>query len=127
MSRLYLSIFLSTYSDKRASNATSLNNFKWNRDINGIDATNPASRAFVVDATSSLTLFDDAEAKKLVYIESDQEVELTINGETALTLKPVIINDSKFPGIFLQTSDITSIAVNNAGAEDANIFLITVE
>lgn len=58
MSKLNFLVFLNTYSDARASNAPSLSNFKWTREIEGIPAANPTSEAFVLAPGESKTLFN---------------------------------------------------------------------
>ena len=44
MSKLTLSVNLSTYDDTVPSNAPSLQNFKWNRDLNGLSVSDPSSQ-----------------------------------------------------------------------------------
>lgn len=128
MSKLNLSILLSTYSDKRSSNAPALNNFKWARNISGIDAKNPSSQTITLAPSATLTLFTGSAIKKLVYLETDKEVNAAVNGAANISIKPIVINDSTFPGILLRTSDITSLAVTNPSAtESLTIFLATVE
>lgn len=57
MSKLSFLVFLNAYSDSNASNAPSLSNFKWNRNIDGIPASNPISEAFSLAPNESKTLF----------------------------------------------------------------------
>lgn len=128
MSKLNLSVYLSTYSDSKASNAPSLQNFKWNRSINGVEAQNAVSMTVTLAAGQTRTLFTGTAVKKLVYLETSGEITHAINGETASPLKPIVINNSTKPGILLRTSDITSLEVTNPSlTEEVTIFLATVE
>lgn len=128
MSKLNLSVFLSTYSDKRASNAPSLTNFKWNRAVAGIDAANVLSQTATLAPSESVTLFTGSAIKKLVYLETSHEITVTANAEDPAPLKPIVVADATFPGILLRTSDITSLVVTNPSTtESVTIFLATVE
>lgn len=51
-------VFLNTYSDQHSSNNPSLNNFKWDREINGLPVSNPLSQAFTLAPGESKTLFN---------------------------------------------------------------------
>jgi hypothetical protein len=126
MANMNLLVLLSTYSDKKASNSPSLSNFKWSRDIPGISADNPSSQNHTMAAAAVLSVFTGA-SKKLLYIESDQEVELTINGGDPITLKPVVINTSKYPGMLLLSADIASLSIENVSAEEAQLFIASIE
>ena len=57
MPNLILSIFLQAYEDLHSSNAPSLSNFRWDRNLNSIPANNPLSNAFVLAPGESKTLF----------------------------------------------------------------------
>lgn len=128
MSKLNLSVYLSTYSDSKASNAPSLQNFKWNRSINGVEAQNAVSMTVTLAAGQTRMLFTGAAVKKLVYLETSGEITHAINGATPSPLKPIVINNSTKPGILLRTSDITSLEVTNPSlTEEVTIFLATVE
>lgn len=128
MSKLNISVFLSTYSDDKASNAPSLTNFKWNRSISGIDAVNAVSMNVTLAPGETKTLFTGAAIKKLVYLETSAEITHAINGAAASQLKPIVINNSVKPGILLRTSDITSLVVTNPSlTASVTIFLATVE
>lgn len=128
MSKLNLSINLSTYTDSKASNAPSLSNFKWSRSLSGIAAANPVSQVFTVAPNSTLTLFTGSAVKKLVYLETNSEIDISLNGAAVTKLKPIVVNNSVHPGVFLKTSDITSLVVtNNSLTESATVFLAAVE
>lgn len=131
MSKLNISINLNTYSDRRASNAPSLVNFKWNRTINGIDAENPTGMTVTLAASETRTLFDGETPKKFIYLETDGEISYIANdnsGENPDTIKPIVINDSIMPGILLRSSDINKLVVTNlSSTKDVTIFLAVVE
>lgn len=58
MSKLNFLVFLNTYSDPSASNNPSLSNFKWNRDVSGLPASNPLSEAFSLAPAESKDIFN---------------------------------------------------------------------
>jgi hypothetical protein len=126
MANMNLLVLLNTYSDKKASNNPSLANFKWARDISGISAEDPSSQTHTIAAAGTVSALSGG-TKKLVYIESDQEVELTINGGDPITLKPVIVNTSKYPGILLLTADISTLSIENVSADEAQVFVASIE
>lgn len=81
MSKLNFLVYLNTYSDARSSNAPSMSNFKWTREIEGIPAGNPLSEGFSLAPGETKTLFDGTRT-------------LASNSSTAwdLTLKPLSTN-----------------------------------
>lgn len=52
-----LIVHLNAYNDKNSSNSPSLNLFKWNRDLQGLDISEPESKSISLPAGQSLTLF----------------------------------------------------------------------
>ncbi len=57
MNKLNLLVHLNGYQDANASNNPSQNNFKWNRDIQGINITEPASKSLTLPAGQTASLF----------------------------------------------------------------------
>lgn len=57
MSKLNLLVHVNAYEDSNATNNPSRNNFKWNRDHQGIDISEPTSQSVSLAAGQSLTLF----------------------------------------------------------------------
>lgn len=57
MSKLNLLIHVNAYEDSNPTNNPSRNNFKWNRDQQGIDISEPTSQSVSLPAGQSLTLF----------------------------------------------------------------------
>lgn len=127
MANMNLLVALNTYSDANASNNPNLSNFKWSRDIVGFPVSNPVSQVLTLAPGASVTIFTSA-AKKFVYVESDFDVNLAINGGSALTLKPYVINTSKVPGTFMLKSAFTALVITNpSGTDTANVFVAHAE
>lgn len=57
MSKLNLLVHLNAYQDQNPSNNPSMNNYKWNRDIQGIDIDEPESKSLSLPAGQSVTIF----------------------------------------------------------------------
>lgn len=128
MSKLNLLVVLNSYSDSRASNAPNLVNFKWARDIQAISADGLLSQSLVIPASGTVTLFTGASpAKKFVYVEAAAHVTMLINGTINEDIKPFVNGTSVQPGLFMRTSDITSLAITNPGTEEVEIFFAAVE
>jgi hypothetical protein len=75
-------------------------------------------------------------AKKLVYMESDQDVALTINGVSGVyAINPLLTCECASnrtlnqytPGMFMQTSTIYSLSITNTSINTANVFFASVE
>lgn len=128
MSKLNFSVILNSYADSNSSNAPSLTNFKWNRENIGLTAKNPLCQTISIAASASRTIFSGSDIKKLVYIESNKLCNLTINGTINHSVKPLVINNSTLPGVFLNSSDITSLVIANPSATEAlEVLLIAIE
>lgn len=84
MSKLNFLVSLNTYSDPNASNAPSLNNFKWTRDIGGIPVSNPISSELSLAPGESKILFSGSRT-----LLSDNTTNYS------LTLKPLSSNTYK--------------------------------
>lgn len=57
MPNLNFLVFLNAYSDANSSNAPSLSNFKWNREVNGLSVNNPQSLEFSLAPGETKSLF----------------------------------------------------------------------
>lgn len=70
-------------------------------------------------------------AKRLVYMESDQHITMTINGLTGDEIDPIVgptpCAGSIDPGIFLRTSTMYSLSITNVSINPANVFFASVE
>ena len=128
MANLQLLVNIGSYSDTSPSNAPSMQNFKWTRAINALTAANPQSEQAQVAISGSATLFSGSSVKRIVYLETDIAVQLTINGGTPFTVSPLIQTGGNFPGMYLSTEGITSLVVTNPSSTAvANIFMASVE
>lgn len=132
MSILNLSVNLSSYQSSgsgcNVSNNPSMINFKWNRAIQGINSDNVLSQSLVVPVSSSKTLFTGAAVHKFLYLETNSELTLLINGSISVVVKPFVNGSVVSPSVFMLTSDITSVVATNASADDeAEVFFATAE
>jgi hypothetical protein len=75
--------------------------------------------------TQAIAIYSSA--KQLVYLESDSPVHVIVNGVDIGVVKPIVINNTVSPGVFMLNSTVYSLSVNNAGLNPANIMLIAVE
>lgn len=57
MNKLNLLVHLNGYQDTNASNNPSQNNFKWQRDLQGVNISEPASKSLSLPAGQSISLF----------------------------------------------------------------------
>lgn len=126
MSTLNAQIFLNTFSDSVSSNAPSLNNVRWCRDLINIAVSNAQSQNLGVPQGQSVSLVNQSVPKRLVYIECDQEVTLTIGSETVV-ISPIITGTNILPAIYLSTNHTLVMSVMNNGSVDANLFIISAE
>jgi hypothetical protein len=78
--------------------------------------------------TVSLNGGTDRVVYSFIYMETDSQVSVLINGTETLVINPIIIGTSIFSGILMLTCDITSLVVTNASATNpADIFFAAVE
>lgn len=66
-------------------------------------------------------------AKQLVYLESDNKVDVILNGINIGKIEPFIIGAQVSPGVFMLKSTIYSLSILNNGLNTANIMLIAAE
>jgi hypothetical protein len=124
MATMNLLVFLNAYSDKKPSNSPRLSNIKWSRDLTGLSVSNPSSQEYTLAASGAATLSN----KKFVYIESSEELELTINGGDPITIKPFVVNTTTFPGVFMLHAEITSLVITNpSSTEEASVIVHSAE
>jgi hypothetical protein len=126
MAFMNLLVFLSSYSDPKGSNSPALSNFKWSREIDGLQVSNPSSQVLTIPANGSATVFTGAQ-KKFLYVESDLQANLTVNG-SAISIKPYVINTSTKPGHFLMGGDVNSLVIANPSTTDSiTVFIASAE
>ena len=127
-----LSINLTTYNSSGSGCSVTNNpqqiNVRWNRAISGIPSDNVLTQSLIVPVSSSVTLFSGSDIHKFTYLETDSQLTLLINGSITIVVKPFINGTVKSPGVFMMTSDITSIVLTNASSTDeANVFFSSIE
>ena len=67
-------------------------------------------------------------AKSLIYMESDQNLTVTLNGGSpGPTIVPVVSNGAVFPGMFLLNGITYSLSVTNNSINTANVTLLSAE
>jgi hypothetical protein len=67
-------------------------------------------------------------AKQFIYIESDQKINITINGASIVNqIVPIVVGSAVKPGIFMNNAIIKSVSLENKSTETANIFIVTAE
>lgn len=67
-------------------------------------------------------------AKTFVYMESDQNLTITLNGGSpGPTIVPTVINGSAYPGAFLLNGVVYSCSVTNNSINVANVTLLSAE
>jgi|SRR5581483_3149586 len=121
-------VFLNSYADAISTNSPSMNNFKWDRNVNGLSVNNPTSLTAQIAASGSQTLFTGGNTKRMVYLEVDQICTVTINGSITFTVKPLVQGTNVYPGVLMLVSDITSLSVTNtSGTTAANVFMAAIE
>jgi hypothetical protein len=65
-------------------------------------------------------------SKSLIYLEVDQNCDLTINS-TLNKVKPIFSNNKMNPGFFVNTSDMYFASIKNTSIYPATVFVATVE
>lgn len=75
--------------------------------------------------TNAISIYSSA--KSFVYIESDKNVSVLINGSLAVKIEPFVIGSTIQPGVFMLKSTVYSLEVQSASIDTANLFLATVE
>lgn len=73
----------------------------------------------IPDPYAGVTLF------KFLYLETDKECEIIINGTIRNIIKPVVINGSAKKGVFLISADINDVNVVNHNNSSLIIYFIT--
>lgn len=80
MPKLNFLVYLNSYSDYQSSNDPSLNNFKWNREIDGLCVTNPLSQAFTLAPGQTQILFNGSRT-----LTQDSTTEYSLSQVTLTT------------------------------------------
>jgi len=128
MSNMNLVLELKGY-DGNDTNACR-SNFRRNAQYIGIETSEEIVQEVVVPASSSVTLFSVsvANAKKLVYLESTLECDITVNSVLESSIKPIAVGDSSLRGVFLKSSDIESLEItNNDATSSLTVYYIAIK
>ena len=64
--------------------------------------------------------------KTMIYLESDEEVTATVNGND-IKIKPIKTGCNISPGVLLLSSEVNSLSITNNGINIANVTCISVE
>ena len=132
MSIVNISINLSSYSSNgsgcNVTNNPQQLNFRWNRSISNITSDNVLSQSLIVPVSSSVTLFTGAAVHKFLFLETNSQLTLLINGTITVVVKPFVNGTIVSPGVFMVNSDITSLVVTNASSTaEADVFFTAIE
>lgn len=101
-------------------------NFARNNQYLGIDLSNETVANKTIAAAGSVEILNvaPADAKKFIYLESDGVCDIIINGTRENVVRPVVIGNSTKNGVFLSSTDLETITIENNGAEAINVYYI---
>jgi hypothetical protein len=88
-------------------------------------STAPLPNQDVYSGIGSIVIYD--EAKRFVYIETNQEVALTINGITLPSIIPFLAGDDGKIGPWMSSSIVYSMAITNNSTQQARVRVISAE
>ena len=89
------------------------------------ESSSPLALQTVIPGVNSIVVYDSA--KRYIYIESNQELDVTINGVTLPSIIPFQSGNNDYPGIFELSSIIYSLSLTNRSTQQANVVVISVE
>jgi len=75
--------------------------------------------------TTEVQIYESA--KRFIYMETDQDVTVTINGSQSANVEPWEIQTTTFPGQYMQKATIYSLSVTNTSTNAANLLLCSIE
>lgn len=73
----------------------------------------------------SITIYSSA--KKLVYVETDKPVNVSINNVTESKIEPFIEGNNSLPGILLKRSTMWEMTITNNGTDMATLYFVSIE
>lgn len=85
----------------------------------------PLPSETVVPGVGGVVIFESA--KRWLYLETNQEVELVINSETVPPITPFLAGDDWKVGPYMTTSIVYSLVINNKSTQQARVRIIAVE
>jgi hypothetical protein len=73
----------------------------------------------------SVTIYSSA--KKLVYVETDKPVNVTVNGIAESKIEPFIEGNNSLPGMLLKRSTMWEMTITNNGTDMATLYFVSIE
>lgn len=108
---------------------TCSSNFRKGVQYIGINTSEEIIQEVTIPAASTVTLFTvpNADAKKLIYLESTAECDVGINGGAEVTtVKPVIVGSTVNRGIYLASIELETVDItNNDVTNEIKVYFIT--
>jgi hypothetical protein len=88
-------------------------------------SSSPLPSQTFIPGLSSFNIYSSA--KRFYYLETDQELDVSINGDSVETVTPFQAGSSDFPGVKMASSIVYSLSVTNKSSVAANVRIVTVE
>ena len=66
-------------------------------------------------------------AKKLVYVETDEAVAVSVNGVSESKIEPFIEGNNSLPGMLLKRSTMWEMVITNDGTDMATLYFVSIE
>lgn len=92
---------------------------------NSLEFNSTAVLAQQSSILASLVIYSDA--KSIIYVESSQNSDISVNGGSVVTIEPFVCGASTKPGMFLLKSTVYSLSISNSSAVNSNITCISAE
>lgn len=70
-------------------------------------------------------IIDNTDLYKFLYVETDKECEVIINGSVRHTIKPIVVNKTPKKGYFLTSTDINDVYIVNKNSSNIVVYFIT--
>lgn len=89
------------------------------------ESTAPLPSQDLYPGVGSIVIYD--QAKRFIYLETNQEITLTINGKVTPAIVPFLAGDNGKIGPWMTTSIIYSMSIANNSTQQARVRVISVE
>jgi hypothetical protein len=89
------------------------------------ESSSPLPNQTTIPGDGSMVVFD--QAKRWLYLETNQEVQLTINGVSLPPVTPFLAGDDGKVGTWMAASIIYSMVISNNSTQQARVRVISVE
>lgn len=86
-----------------------------------------SSKPLAAESAVTASLLIYSVAKRLVYVETNDKVSVSINGAAAVTVEPLVSASGKAPGMMLLTQNIHTLSVSNSNVTPIVIYVACVE